>query len=422
MKPQIAHVTMRAVEREQTLPPPVALPPLADDIDLATHARRRRWIWRGLLLIGLAAVVVTLRLTVFAPVPVPITIFRVAPGRVEETVTNSKAGSIKTRRHASLSTEIGGRVRAVPVKVGAHVRRGDLLVQLVDDDLRAQLEFQRRSLDAALADERQARATTEQAGRELTRTRTLVEGGAAAPAALERAETDARMALAAMDATRARIAQAGAAVHVAEVALGRTRLRAPFDAIVSELRTEVGEWITPAPPGIPVPTVVELLAPAPVYVSAPMDEVDVTKMRLALPVRVTLDAIAGRAFPARVTRIAPYVSDRVEQGRTFDVEVELTGAAPDLVFVPGTSADIEVILHAREDVLRVPTSALIQDRAVLVVRDDRLVETPVQVGLRNWDFVEITGGLARGDRVVVSLDRTEVRQGARVRVETEVAR
>ena len=53
---------------------------------------------------------------------------------------------------------------------------------------------------------------------------------------------------------------------------------------------------------------------------------------------------------------------------------------------------------------------------MLVLEGDRLVERTLQVGLRNWDMTEVTGGLAPGDRVVVSLDRPEIKAGARARV------
>jgi HlyD family secretion protein len=59
---------------------------------------------------------------------------------------------------------------------------------------------------------------------------------------------------------------------------------------------------------------------------------------------------------------------------------------------------------------------------VMVVREARLARVPVETGLRNWDFVEVTRGLAPGDRIVVSLDRPEVRDGARVRIEGEAVR
>jgi HlyD family secretion protein len=87
--------------------------------------------------------------------------------------------------------------------------------------------------------------------------------------------------------------------------------------------------------------------------------------------------------------------------------------------LPGLSADIEVILDARENVLRIPTYALLENNRVLVVAGGRLVERKVTAGLHNWSFTEVSSGLAAGEPVVVSLDRPEVKVGARVTVTQE---
>jgi HlyD family secretion protein len=97
-----------------------------------------------------------------------------------------------------------------------------------------------------------------------------------------------------------------------------------------------------------------------------------------------------------------------------EIEAELDDAALAATLLPGTSADVEVILDVRDDVLRVPSSALLASGGVLLVDGARLVERPVEVGLRNWDQTEIRTGLTAGDRVVTSLDRAEVTAGARV--------
>ena len=102
----------------------------------------------------------------------------------------------------------------------------------------------------------------------------------------------------------------------------------------------------------------------------------------------------------------------------LDTMMELAGHldSPNLphdeAFLPGTSADVEVILSAREDVMRIPTSTIIKGNEVLLFEDGLLTERQVTPGLRNWDFTEITDGLAEDDLVVTSLDRVEVKAGA----------
>ena len=85
--------------------------------------------------------------------------------------------------------------------------------------------------------------------------------------------------------------------------------------------------------------------------------------------------------------------------------------------LPGTSADVEVILEVRDAVLRLPASALLEGDRVLVAENGRLTERSVEIGIKNWDYAEVRGGLDEHQLVVISLDRAEVKAGARVAVE-----
>lgn len=379
----------------------------------------RRWIRRLLVAGLLISAIVALRLTIFRPKLVPVTVFRVARGRVEQTVTNSKAGTVKSRRRATLSPEIGGRVRQLRVRKGDRARRGDILMRLADGDYLAQVDLQQRSLEAATASANESCAAAELAERDLARHRRLADEALVSSEQLDQVQGRRDTVAAACEAARARVRQASSALELARVNLGKTVLRAPFDAVVAKVSTEVGEWITPSPPGLPIPPVIELIDAGPIYVSAQLDEVDVAKIHEGQPVRLTLDAFPGRAFMGRLVQVGAYVSDVQEQNRTFEVEVEFGDAAFAQSLLPGTSADVEVILNVREGVLRIPSYALIQGNKVLVVRGDTLVAAPVKTGLTNWEFTEITDGLSPGDLVVVSLDRLEVREGARVRLDAE---
>jgi HlyD family secretion protein len=199
-------------------------------------------------------------------------------------------------------------------------------------------------------------------------------------------------------------------------------LRAPFAGVVAEVSAELGEWITPSPPGLPIPPVVEILDNESIYVSAPLDEVDVGRVRAGPPVRITLDAYPGRSFDGRVARVAPYVLDLEEQNRTFEIEVEFDDQEFASTLLPGTSADVEVILESVQGVLRVPSYALIEGGRVLVLREGLLESVEVETGLQNWQFTEIRGGLEAGELVVVSLDRLEVEEGAQAEVAEETER
>lgn len=378
---------------------------------------KQPWLRRGAVLLGIAAAVLLLRATLFRPDPVPVTVVAVAKGAVEETVAGSRAGTVRSRRRATLSPEVGGRVERLAVREGDRVKKGDLLVRIAADDVKAQVALAEKSLAVAQAAEVEACRAAEQARRDLERSRSLAKDEVLAVGLLEKAETEAGMTAAACEAARARVGQARASLDVARIALAKTVLRAPFDGVVAEVSTEEGEWVTPSPPGLPIPPVVELFDPDDVYVSAPLDEVDVGRVKKGAEVRVTIDAFPGRSFEGRVTRVADYVLDQREQNRTFEVEVALDDSSFARTVLPGTSADAVVVLARKEDVLRVPSYAILPGGRVLVLAEGRLAEAKVETGLRGTEWAEVVSGLAAGDLVVTSLDRPEVKEGARARAE-----
>src|SRR5262249_28131006 len=161
-------------------------------------------------------------------------------------------------------------------------------------------------------------------------------------------------------------------IEVAARELDYTVIRAPFDGVVADLSIEVGEWSTPSPPALPVPPVLDVIDPSSIYVSAPMDEVDSARLRPGQAARVTVDSQPGRHLSAHVARVASYVLDVQEQNRTVEIEAELDDAALAATLLPGTSADVEVILDTREDALRIPSAALLSGDRVLVLDDGRL--------------------------------------------------
>ena len=371
------------------------------------------------VVVVLVAIGVGLRFTILRDDPVPVTVFRVAQGVVEETVTNSKAGTVKSRKRAMISPEIGGRVEKLAVRAGDRVEQGQLLMRLADEDYQARVSLRESSLSTARAARREACLAADHAGRAYARYLNLAKDEIVSQELLDQLASNRDVAAAACEAAQARVLEAAAALVLARVNLSKTMLRAPFDAVVAEVGTEVGEWITPSPPGVPIPPVLELIQPASIYVSAPLDEVDVAKVRVGQPVRITLDAYAGQPFSGTLTRVAPYVLDLEEHSRTFEVEAEFDDREFAANLRPGISADVEVILDARSAVLRIPSYALMEGSRVLVVNDDSLIAREVGTGLRNWAFTEITDGLSPGELVVVSLDRAEVQEGAKASIAGE---
>ncbi|MFO0689990.1 MAG: efflux RND transporter periplasmic adaptor subunit [Myxococcota bacterium] len=366
-----------------------------------------------LVVVALIALAVALRLTIFAPDPVEVRVAEVARGTVQSTVTNSKAGTVEARRRSRIAPEIGGRVVEIRRREGERVKRGEVLVRLAEESLRARLEQAKEGVPLAAARLEDACLGRDRARRELERTRRLAEQKVASPDRLDALQYGFDSARVACEAAKAELAQAKANLRAAESELAKTTITAPFDGVVAEVNVEVGEWVTPSPPLLTAPPVIDLIDPTSIYVSAPMDEVDAGAIRTGLPVRVSVDSQPGESFPGRVVRVAPYVLDTEAQNRTLEIEVELDDAKVAEALLPGTSADAEVILETRADVVRIPTSALLRSEKVLVLEDGALVERAVELGLRNWQYAEVKSGLTLGERVVVSLDSKAIVAGAR---------
>jgi len=371
----------------------------------------RKWRFRALVLLGIVAAVFLLRYTVFAPDPIPVRTTAVERGRIDSTVTNSKAGTVRARQRARLSTEIGGRIVEITHREGDVVAQGELLLLLNDSTLRAQENQAVEAIRAADAHYKEMCITRDKARREYDRKRKLAAQNIVSEDLLDQLRHVYQAAKAGCDAADAerqkvRASRAGAAAN-----LDKVSVYAPFSGVIAEVDAEVGEWVTPSPEGI-----IDLINRESLYVSAPMDEIDSGRIRLGDPVRVTVDSRPNEVFLGKVTRIAPYVLDIESQNRTVEIEVELDDPEIASSLLPGTSADVEVILQTLEDALRIPTTALFQNNRVLVVQDDVLVEREIETGLRNWDYVEVRSGLEEGEIVVTSLDRVEVEAGQVVEI------
>jgi HlyD family secretion protein len=373
--------------------------------------RKTRWII-ALLIIIVAAI--ALRFTVLKPDGVVVRTAQVERGVVEETITNTRAGTVKVRRRATLSPQMGGLVVELPHREGSLVAAGDLLLKLDDRAQQASLETVRREVVSARARADEACLAAELAEKELDRVIALHDRGIASEQNLDTLSTERDRSLAACAAARAATELALARVAAAQVQLDFTEVRAPFAGTVAELTTEVGEWITPAPPGVPIPPVVDLLDPTSLYISAPIDEVDAERVRVGQSARVTVDSRPDESYAARVARVAPYVLDDLEQNRTVEIEVEFVDVSKVEGILAGTSADVEVILDRREDTLRIPSSSVAEDGQVLVVVDGILVEAAVEIGLENWQVAEVLSGLEEGDVVVTTRHSTDIKAGARV--------
>jgi len=373
----------------------------------------------------IAAVIVTVAVLLLwrytRPKPVSVVVAEVDRGRVERSVANTRAGTVNACRRAKLAPPAGGQIVGLPVREGDRVRAGQVLLELWNQDSAAQARVAEGQARSAASHAEEACGHAEVAERDSERARKLHRDGLLPDDQYDRAASLAKTLRAACDAARAEVQQSRAHAEGARANLTRTVLRAPFDGVVAKLTGELGEFSTPSPPGIPTPPAIDLIDDRCLYVTAPIDEVDVARVRVGQPAYITIDALPDRRFAARVRRVAAYVLDVEKQARTVDVEVEFTNPEDVKALLVGYSADVEIILDARDNVLRVPTQALLEGNRVLVYSGNPgiLEQRQVAVGISNWKYTEVRAGLRPAERVVLSVERKGVVPGVRAIVEKQ---
>jgi HlyD family secretion protein len=367
--------------------------------------------WRAFgIIVALAAAGAAAALWLGRPQPVVVDVAEAGRGTVAETVTNTRAGTVKACQRAKLAPPAGGQIARLPVKKGDRVEAGQVLLELWNEDIRAELAVTEREAAAARSRREEACVAARVARRESNRLASLTERRLVSTELAERAAGEAEAREAACRAAGEQIRVSESRIEAARARLERTLLRAPFAGTVAEINGELGEFVTPSPVGIPTPPAVDVVDTSCIYITAPIDEVDAPRVREGMPARVTLDAFRDRSFPAHVRRVAPYVLDTEKQARTVEVEAEVDDAG-DALLLPGYSADVEVILAERNGVLRVPTRALLEGKRVYLLEDGRIRAREVTTGLGNWEYTEITAGLEGGEQVVISIDREGLADG-----------
>ena len=368
---------------------------------------------RGLVIIGVLILVGVVYWLSGRSQPVSVWVAEVRSGLVEATVANTRAGTIKACRRSRLSMPVGGVVDRLLVAEGDRVEGGQLLLELWNRDQRAATEEAEQQIRVADSEQQRSCLQAEFNQREYQRLARLASKNLASEDSVDNALTRATSQRQACAAATGQVAVARARADYHRAVLDRTRLLAPFSGIVAEVNGELGEYVTPSPPGIVTPPAVDLIDDSCSYVTAPIDEVDASRLRIGQQTRVTLDAFRGREFAGELTRIAPYVVDLERQARTVDVDVRLLERPAELDFLVGYSADITVILERREDVVRVPSEALLAGSRVWLWDPvtGRVSLRDVTTGIANWSWTEITAGLAVGDWVIKSPDQADLAEG-----------
>ena len=174
-------------------------------------------------------------------------------------MANTRADTVKACRRAKLSPSIGGQIALLPVKEGDRVKEGDLLLELWNKDLDAQVLLAEREVIATRARAQSACSRAEVATKNADRLSTLLQSNVGTQERTENALAEAAALGAECKGARSEVQVREAQLAVARASFQRTRLLAPFDGVIGEINGERYEYVTSSPLGVPTPPVVDTL-------------------------------------------------------------------------------------------------------------------------------------------------------------------
>ena len=302
--------------------------------------------------------------TAAAAPPPQVRSIRLAPEDV--VLTTTVVGTLEPAARVVVAAQEEGVVTAVAVREGDRVAAGDLVVQLDDRRIRAELaEAEARLLDARA----QARRASALRG-------------------------DGLISVSEADTIRASEAMAEARAELLHTRVSFTRITAPVAGVVLARRVEVGNLASARTP------LVELAAGAGLLLRVPVSELDVVHLRPGDKATVRVDALPDITMAARIARIFPSA-----EGTTRQVTVELSLVDPPAAVRPGFLARARLVLESRKGALLVPEAALQRGSEtpnfVWVLDGDTARVRPVEPAERLDGRVVIRSGLSAGDEVVV---------------------
>lgn len=349
----------------------------------------------------------------------------------------SESGVIQPDVQVPIAPDVSGEVTAIYIKEGQFVKKGDLLFEIRPDNYQAALEQSTASLNTARADHANAQSSLKQAETNLAqdsinfyRNKKLYEEKVIAQTDFENFRLKYQLTKTAIETARQsinaayfRIQSATASVKQASDQLGRTRVYASMDGVVTVLNVQLGQRVV----GTGMMTGTEIMKIADLThmeVEVMINENDIVNLQIGDTATVEVDAYKDKKFKGLVTEVA-YSANVTATGSTdqitnYPVKVAIlpesyAGFIPGLAvyqspFRPGMSAVVSVYTERADNVLSIPIQSVTLDPAakaganaeiVYLYTPEGIVKAqPVKTGISDDTYIEIKSGLAENARVV----------------------
>ena len=388
----------------------------------------------------------------------------------------SASGKIQPKRFVNISADTSGRVTELAVEEGDRVKQGQFLLQIDPRNLRTRVQSGEASLGAARSQLEQMRLSLESAKTALKqaedaykRQENLAKGGLTTKETLEKAESELKMRRADLASQEQnlrtlalRTEQEQATLENAKTDLSKVRIESPIDGIVTRRNVEQGETAVVGTMNNAGTILLQVADMSIIEAEVEVDETDIPAVQLGQMATITVDAINGKTFTAKVTEIGnspiQATGTAATQATNFKVTLQVEGEIPDVR--PGFTCTAEITTATRNQTLAVPIQAttvremeldekgnIVREpvtpgnrrppsgtvqaselkpgherkelEGVFVVRDGKASFEPVKTGIAGEKYFEVTSGLKENDNVIVgpfSSVRT-LADGAAVKIE-----
>ena len=368
-----------------------------------------------ILIIGLVVLVVAVPLIqarVRGTASVEVEVEKLEPRVIQSSVLAS--GKLVHEEEVKLSTEEIGRVTAIYVDEGQKVARGELVLQIDDQRLRAAVDQQEASVRMQEIAIQRQQLQVDNLRTQWNRMQGLHERNLIDEDSFDTASNNLEIAEVDLMSSRESLEQARANLEQQEDRLSKTRVYSPIDGTVTTLDIKVGETAISSSTNIPGSSLMTIANPASIHTEVNVDEADIANVEIGQMARVFAIAYPDQPVDGVVESIA--VSAKVaegQQGQSFAIKIRLLDPEK-ITLRPGMTCRAEIFTATKGGVLAAPIQAILVEedlttdevrRDVFVNRNGACREVAVEVGIADDTYQEIVSGLSAGDEVVTGPDR-----------------
>jgi RND family efflux transporter MFP subunit len=381
--------------------------------------KRRKIVYLAMLAIAMIVLGILYYKGVFTP-PIEVrvvTVTQVYPSQ-SFTILNA-SGYVVPQRKAALASKVTGMLIWLGVEEGSRVKTDQLIARLESEDVTAARNQAKANVEAARSNIEQAKAELQDATLNFDRNKEMIKREVIARATYDTALARHDKAKAALEAAEAALKASQAALNGANVAIEYTMIRAPFDAIVLTKNADIGDIVTPIGSAANAKAAVVTIADMnSLQVEADVSESNLNRIKVGQPCEIQLDALPDLRFRGAVHMIVP-TADRSKA----TVMVKIAFIDKDNRILPEMSAKVAFLSRPVTAEDQKPRTALNQaalvtwkdKKAVFVVKDKKVIETPVTLGVPIGDMIEVLEGVKAGEQVVLN-PPGRLRNGAGIKV------